>query len=383
MFGKNLQQNFLLAIGLAILLVGVSWLILTRRIVQPFEKEFSVANENSTILLTKKPASDLLSNSASISYPDDYHYIPSHLMTEGRLLGQAVSKKDGKKYLALIELPSGRFHILRELSSQAETYNVVVHQTRGNDIFFEEFNQEKSESHYYLMNLETTEVKLITSVQNIPAIHYTEAVLTEEVLYMCIADEMNVYRIYHYQLGTETLQIIEDENSATPIVFQDTLYYLKLDNQATQTHLMKYDPSRKLASSLYKTTENNHYMLGVYTNGQQVLKLENRQAVYQLWLGQNLTDFALFYEASWIEKPQYKGNYLSFVGQSNSDKQSRLQYHLIDVSEKIEYLYEDSILLLADDGIFWVSYKKDETEIPKGQVFTNDNSELRYLNLER
>lgn len=49
------------------------------------------------------------------------------------------------------------------------------------------------------------------------------------------------------------------------------------------------------------------------------------------------------------------------------------------ILKMINYNYDDGIILLSKTGIFWVDFLKDEKEIEKGQIFTNDNSVMRYL----
>lgn len=42
------------------------------------------------------------------------------------------------------------------------------------------------------------------------------------------------------------------------------------------------------------------------------------------------------------------------------------------------YLYDHGLVLLLDKGILWIQFKKKDREIPKGEIYRNENSVIRY-----
>lgn len=42
------------------------------------------------------------------------------------------------------------------------------------------------------------------------------------------------------------------------------------------------------------------------------------------------------------------------------------------------YLYDHGPILRSDKGILWIQFKKKDCEIPKGEIYRNENSVIRY-----
>ena len=42
------------------------------------------------------------------------------------------------------------------------------------------------------------------------------------------------------------------------------------------------------------------------------------------------------------------------------------------------HLYDHGPILLSDKGILWIQFKKKDNEIPKGEIYRNENSVMRY-----
>ena len=55
-----------------------------------------------------------------------------------------------------------------------------------------------------------------------------------------------------------------------------------------------------------------------------------------------------------------------------------LNNYLWDLRHRIHYLYDHGPILLSDKGILWIQFKKKDSEIPKGEIYRNENSVMRY-----
>ena len=42
------------------------------------------------------------------------------------------------------------------------------------------------------------------------------------------------------------------------------------------------------------------------------------------------------------------------------------------------HLYDHGPILRSDKGILWIQFKKKDREIPKGEIYRNENSVMRY-----
>ena len=60
----------------------------------------------------------------------------------------------------------------------------------------------------------------------------------------------------------------------------------------------------------------------------------------------------------------------------------KLQYYLYDLNNKINYDYDGSVLYLSDVGIFGVEYVTPESKIANGDVFTKENSRMRFFEFD-
>lgn len=74
--------------------------------------------------------------------------------------------------------------------------------------------------------------------------------------------------------------------------------------------------------------------------------------------------------------------FLTFLSNNRTTNDGRLQYYLYDLNNKINYDYESSVLYLSDVGIFWVEYVTPESKIANGNVFTKENSRMRFFEFD-
>ncbi len=72
----------------------------------------------------------------------------------------------------------------------------------------------------------------------------------------------------------------------------------------------------------------------------------------------------------------YRNIYLTYMGERRSE--NVLNLILFGDFYKHQFIiYMILIYLLSDKGILWIQFKKD-SEIPKGEIYRNENSVMRY-----
>ena len=78
-------------------------------------------------------------------------------------------------------------------------------------------------------------------------------------------------------------------------------------------------------------------------------------------------------------------NHLGFMSFSATNVESgryKTPYRLIDLQHRNEYDYDGSMVFLSEKGMAWIAFKKDTKDIPKGETFRNENSEIHYVEFE-
>lgn len=70
-------------------------------------------------------------------------------------------------------------------------------------------------------------------------------------------------------------------------------------------------------------------------------------------------------------------------GEANDTEFGRPKYVLADIEKRILYDYNDSVVLLSEEGILWFRYNKDETEIAKYTVFLDGNTSMMYKKFDK
>ena len=112
------------------------------------------------------------------------------------------------------------------------------------------------------------------------------------------------------------------------------------------------------------------------TNGHNLLYLvaNNKDASFTF---ENKNHKKIF-STSQAETSIYRNIYFTYMGERRSEERVKSQYYLWDLRHRIHYLYDHGPILLSDKGILWIQFKKKDSEIPKGEIYRNENSAMRY-----
>lgn len=345
---------------------------------------YEQSEANSQELLLDKPAQDLLASSASFSYPDGVVFTPTRLTDNELVLGEAYdSGQETNKYLASYDLKTEKLTKLKDLNKTSDLMTVGIYYADSDYLFFEEYDNANQSSYYYLWDFKAKAARLIHQTDDTPPIHYTQATRKDEVLYLNLYASSAIYQTYQYDIDNQQLTLIEEGNSSSPTIYNNQLYYITIDNQSLETAIVSKDLPSLETEQVYQTSGSSTYLTGLFSNGHQALYLQQEADKTSLYRSDLKGQAEVIYSADWIESLDYQGGFVSFVGDRRSKERVRSQYYLLDIDKNINYLYDDGPILLSQAGIFWIDFKKDEHAIEKGQVYTNENSVMRFYPFER
>lgn len=189
--------------------------------------------------------------------------------------------------------------------------------------------------------------------------------------------ENEKYTNQFYSFQDEDFTTIENDNCGFPIECNGLWYYTKIDNQNLVTQLIEFDLSNQNKTILYETKNGDNYISGLYSNGTEILITINKGnsiCLGQVDLEKRQIEYLL--ESDWIESVQVNEDYISWLGSNTLSDRIRPQYYLYDIEKEILYQNDGGAIFLADDSMVWVEYKKKDSEIKKGEIYQNKNTDI-------
>ncbi|MBF0580310.1 hypothetical protein IM774_11135 [Erysipelotrichaceae bacterium RD49] len=325
------------------------------------------------------PISSLFIDSKRYEYPHNTNFIPTYLSENNILYGEGDESSDRTAlFLAAYDLNSGEFKKIADIKSKSEQTSIGIISANKDLIIYEESDQSNNISRYYLYDLKNNSTKEIYLITNIPALHYTQAVISTNGIMFNFYNPDNAFytnQFYSFQDGDFTT--IENDNCGFPIECNGLWYYIKIDNQNLVTQLIEFDLTTQNKTILYETKDGNNYISGLYSNGTEIfitVNKENNICLGQVDLEKHQIEYLL--ESDWIESIQVNEDYISWLGSNTLSDRIRPQYYLYDIEKGILYQNDGGTIFLANDSMVWVEYKKKDSEIKKGEIYQNKNTDL-------
>ncbi len=333
----------------------------------------------STLDYGQVPISDLFVDSKRYEYPYDTRFIPTYLSENNVLYGEGDASSDRTAlFLASYDLNDGEFKKIADMNSQSEQASIGIISADKDLVIYEESDQSNNTSRYYLYDLKNNSVKEIYSIANIPALHYTQAVISSNgIMFNFYNPENGFYTNQFYSFQDENFTVVENDNCGFPIECNGLWYYLKIDNQNLVTQLIELDLSTRNKTVLYETNNGDNYISGLYSNGTEMFITVNKGN--EIYLGRvDLENCQIEYliESDWIESVQVNEDYISWLGSNTLSDRVRPQYYLYDINKGVLYQNDGGPIFLADNSMVWVEYKKKDSEINKGEIYQNENTDL-------
>ena len=193
--------------------------------------------------------------------------------------------------------------------------------------------------------------------------------------------ENGFYTNQFYSFQDENFTAVENDNCGFPIECNGLWYYLKIDNQNLVTQLIELDLSTRNKTVLYETNNGDNYISGLYSNGNEMFITVNKGN--EIYLGRvDLENCQIEYliQSDWIESVQVNEDYISWLGSNTLSDRVRPQYYLYGIGKGVLYQNDGGPIFLADNSMVWVEYKKKDSEINKGEIYQNGNTDLVLKN---
>ena len=313
-------------------------------------------------------------------YPD---FIPQMLSEDGKLYGSV----DHVGILE-IDLKTNTYSLVHEMSDATVSHQ-WVRAVDKNWVFFEEYTASKENANFYLLNRATGEVTTVKENEKMPLVHHIIAFFTEDskLVFNIVKDSKEDTSLNTlHQLETTTMkdQVI-DQNTFSPIQFNGKLYYIRYDASANHSEVVQYDmksgekevtlthqSATEHLNQLFTDQHELYVSLGTDLKSGTIYHFNQAEKKYDWVYGYTSTGFI-------------QQNYLGFMSFSVTDTESgryKTPYRLIDLQHHNEYDYDGSMVFLSEKGMAWVAFKKDTKEIPKGETFRSENSEIHYVEFE-
>ena len=313
-------------------------------------------------------------------YPD---FIPQVLSVDGKLYGSV----DHVGILE-IDLKTNQHQLVHEMRDATVSHQWVSAVDK-NWVFFEEFNDSKETTNFYLLNRTTGEITTVKMDEKMPMIHHISAFFTEDaqLVFNIVKDskkDTSLNTLHLLDPTTSKEQVI-DQNTFSPILFDEKLYYIRYDTTENHSEVVQYDRKsgeKQVTLTHQSATEHLNQLLTdkheLYVSLGTDLK---SGTIYHVNQAEKKYDWVYGYTSTGF----IQQNHLGFISFSATDTESgryKTPYRLIDLQHQHEFDYDGSMVFLSEKGMAWVAFKKDTKEIPKGETFRNENSEIHYVEFE-
>ena len=310
------------------------------------------------------------------SYPNEFSITP--VLAAGEWLYGYSTTADNKKSVVRMNIENGKAELLSTMDSNDSFQSISIRHMFGSTLLYEEYEMGAGHGVIYAHNVETGERTAVEEIKS-GGSHAWFLDHDEDGVMMCVwKQEVGNYVIEYLNMTDMSLEIVESENSGYPIYVNGYWYYDRIDGTTFETSIIRYDRSTGTKTEMYKMTGNDHYISGIYSAGDKmIVKFRTPDSNTEVYLvdPEDGTGEFMFTTTS-FENVTYRNGYITWMGERLDPERGRLQYHLYNMKEKVLYDYADGLIYLSDDHIAWIRYKKKDDDIEKGEVFTNENTEI-------
>ena len=317
-------------------------------------------------------------------YADEYpDFIPQVLSEDGKLYGSV----DDIGILE-IDLKTNQHQLVHEVSDATISHQ-WVRAVDKNWVFFEEIIDSKETANFYLLNRATGEVTSVKADEKMPMIHHISAFFTEDeqLVFNIVKDSKKdtSSNTLHLLDPTTSKEQVIDQNTFSPILFDGKLYYIRYDATDNHSEVVQYDRKNgdKQVTLTHQSaiehlnrllTDKNELYVSIGTD----LK---SGTIYHVNQAEKKYNWVYGYVSTGFVQQNHRG-FMSYSATDTESGRYKTPYRLIDLQHHNEYDYDGSMVFLSEKGMAWIAFKKDTKEIPKGETFRNENSEIHYVEFE-
>ncbi len=338
----------------------------------------SVSSKKEQVQFKSESSSKLLNQSKILSYSDSFSFVPTFLGDDKVIYGYSMNEQEKKSSLISLNLENNKYSVIKSLDFAENPITFGVYYADEDYIIFNEYHYEGQESKYFLLNKKDNNSLEILNIPEVPPLHFTEIKRWGNRFIIVTSDSTGNYPVISYDLESKEITSIEPNNSGYPVVVDNILYYILLDNAQLTTSLMSYNLITFEKNELSKTEGKDEFYNGLYSNDKELIIVKQTPEGMTFYQRDGDNSKMLFFSVYSESVSSYNG-FLTFLGNNQTSNDGRLQYYLYDLNKKIKYDYDGSVLYLSNVGIFWVEYLTPESQIANGEVFTKENSRMRFF----
>lgn len=277
-----------------------------------------------------------------LEYPSDAKFTPKHLIDSGMLIAEMsnISNKKGV-YLVSMDVATKKIDKIKDIDNTSDVSSFIVHSSNENKILFEEFDQFNRTSTYYLYNFFDKQLIKIHYIQEVVPIHYTQVTwMSDGVIFNCYDSETKQYITYMYYFTDRRLKLLIDHNSSSLISKGKDIIYISIDNVNLETNIVRKDLETRQVKVMESIKDKNKYIESLHDNDEKILKVINDNGMKKIFEIEDMSEREVqIYELPWIESLTYKKRFVTFLGNPRTKTKVRSQYYLLDVENKIDYVY--------------------------------------------
>lgn len=322
----------------------------------------------------------LLKNSKELPHSDNVTFTPLALNDQNEVFGESV-KHNEKVALVMLNINTG---IYKELFLAEKGTTIGVSSANNDYVFFTVDYPQKGKTVYYCMNINDSTTKVISKSPYYSIVAVPQMALVNHTAYISLptsndkTDKLN-YPLVCYNMKNDKQEVIEEGTTGYPVILNNELYYIRIDNKKKTTYIIQYDLQTKKKKILAQGNEKDGYFYNLVTDGESlVVQLNYMNNINDFYkLEKNPAKLIPYFQADASSFEGFNG-YFTWVGSRENDEQIRKPYTLFDSKKNIVYKYNGSLIYVSNKGVLWVKYTKKENEIPKGEIFTKDNSVLMW-----
>lgn len=336
----------------------------------------SVTHSDKEVLFTEKNADELLRDSMMVSYPPGKNFVATGLNDDGIAFGESYDEgNESQNYLASLNLKTNNFTKIKVAEKTSDIVSFIINYVDNDYLIFEEFDQINQNSIYYLWDIRKQGLITLMDSRHVTPVHQTQVTRKDSLFYISYYIDDSQYQLEVFDISDGSHHVIEKNNSGSPVIYRENLNYLVIDNQNLITQVVRYDLKSNRKTSLEETKGDDYYS-GLISNGSDLLYLLTDSYGKTSFLDSNKENL---FSTSNVENPSYKNSFVTYMGERRGEERVKSQYYLLDMKNKINYLYDGGPILISNKGILWIDFKKPDNEIPKGGIYRPENSIMRYL----
>ena len=315
------------------------------------------------------------------AYPAGVAFIPEMLDKDGLLWGEAdASGTRTALKLASYDLTNQHFVSYDLGESLSEQAGLGVKYIDEDYVIYEVHDYIRQSVYLDILQRESGEQRNILTMEQAPSIHISQVgAMKESFLISTFDPASGGYTVSSYDPRSRKRTAIENKNSGFPVYAHGKLYYLLVDNSKLRTQLVELDFERQEKIVRLETNGKKQYLNGLYGTDQGVMLVMNQDGRYH-WLLLDPADGFLhcLFTSGAAEAVDTAQGYYTWSGPSEQEERDRLEYFFVHPEDKMRYVNPSGRILCSESGFAVIHYRKPDREIPKGAMYTDDNSSIRF-----